>query len=530
VGAVHPALLHAITQAIPHNQLDRWDRTLGENKTAWPVLIPRLELFETLPLEGRIRCEIRYKGPSPTPELPGFHAQLIREWGEEATVLAEMDLVEACFKQSPLDRASPEDRARFMLRHEAVPGLSLSHQDGQKTVLNLENLSRLDWLPGTLRHIYGTADPKSIAIKEHLAAELGLHPRHLPDALPLSRFELDTHQTEGTIEVLGRAPTVVDSQRIHPWWSHVLGRSQGPVFDLLHGLTDRFVKQVVLQDPHAFREVSPGPVVFLSSHQVGLDSLLLPWICSGLLKAPVQTLLPDTRASSWLGWLQGMLQDWPAERNPELLHFAEMSSPPTLANALGAQMLRIRTNNASLLMAAECDPALVAGQPVRRLPSAVIELALTLDAPIIPIRCAHGLPQVAARDTLEFPTQLGRQSFFFGPPIDPLLLRSLSLKDRKDLILDRLNHLGPTLENELPIPGDSEFLEDVRKWSDRRASKGCPVEPEAAVLLQVLRAILSPSPGIARLLEAIENDQAPEVSEPEDLWLLDLGRRLAGWP
>ena len=225
-----------------------------------------------------------------------------------------------------------------------------------------------------------------------------------------------------------------------------------------------------------------------------------------------------------------MIQGWPAERNPDLVHFADMSSPPTLANALGAQALRIRETGSSLLMAAQRDPALVAGQPVRRLPSAVIELALALDAPIIPIRCAHGLPQVAARDTLEFPTQLGRQSFFFGPPIAPMLLRSLPLKDRKDLILDGLNRLGPAPEDEQPVPGDSEFLEDVRKWADRRASKGCPVAPEAAVLLQVLRAILTPSPGIVRLLEAIENDQAPEVSEPDDLWLLDLGRRLAGWP
>ena len=126
IGAVHPALLHAITQAIPHDQLDRWDPEIGSGRTAWPVMIPRLELFEPLPLDGHIRCEIRYTGPSPTIELPGFHAQLIRDQGEDSRVLAELDLVEACVEQSPLHRASPEDRVRFLLQHQAVPGLALS--------------------------------------------------------------------------------------------------------------------------------------------------------------------------------------------------------------------------------------------------------------------------------------------------------------------------------------------------------------------------------------------------------------------
>ena len=75
----------------------------------------------------------------------------------------------------------------------------------------------------------------------------------------------------------------------------------------------------------------------------------------------------------------------------------------------------------------------------------------------------------------------------------------------------------------------AEFLDGVRQWADRRASRGCPVEPEAAVLLGVLRACLQPSMATQRLLEAIDRDEPLEVSGPEDLWLLELGRRLAGW-
>ena len=108
------------------------------------------------------------------------------------------------------------------------------------------------------------------------------------------------------------------------------------------------------------------------------------------------------------------------------------------------------------------------------------------------------------------------------------MLRSLSLKERKDLVLDGLNLQGP--KNEDPIPAEKEFLDGVRQWSERRASKGWEVEPEAAVLYEVLRAVLEPSPEIQKLLQAIDQDRIPEVSEAEELWLLNLGRKLAGWP
>ena len=330
--------------------------------------------------------------------------------------------------------------------------------------------------------------------------------------------------------VASRVPSVLDAHLLDPWWESELGRRQGPVFDCLHGLTERFVDQVVLTEPERFGELGRGPVLFLSSQQVGLDGLLLPWICSSLLGAPVRTLLPEDRKGSWLGWMQGLLQSRPAAKNPDLLHFAPMKRPAELASSLEIQADWMRGESRALLIPAQRERPVVAGQPVRRLPSAILELALALDAPVVPIRCVHGLPLQPGREPLEFPVGLGRQSFFIGPPISPVLLRSLPLKERKDFVLDALHGLGPDLEHDRPMGAEPDFESTVHKWLERREAKGNPVSLEGAILRQVLSACPDPSPETQRLLDCIESDQVLEVTGPLDLWLLELGRRLAGWP
>ena len=456
--------------------------------------------------------------------------QFIVDRGSKSRVISELELVEACFEQTLIDRLSESEHRRFVHEHQPVSGVRVSRQVQDETVLTLTDLTRMEWLPGTLDQIYGSEDSRTIAIKEHLAAEQKLHPRHLPQALPLTRFELDVVEGSEAIRVKSRAPSVLDARLLDPWWRSELGDQAAPIFDLLHGLTERFVDQIVLSDPQNFRRLGERPVLFVSSHQVGSDALLLPWICSGLLQLPVRMVLPEPRKASWLGWLHALLQSWPLGPKPDLIRFVKMQHPSELTRSMLRLSEEISVAPRALVISAEKSPALSSQQPIRKLPTAVLDLALSLDADVVPVRCVHGLPVKPAREYLEFPFEFGRQSFFFGRSISSEILREMPLAARKDHVLDGIQGLGPDLETSDPVAGDPDFAHAIQRWQERRASKGMSVGLAGAVIRQVLLSEPDPCPELVRLMDALQRDEVPEVSDPQDLWLLELGRKLAGLP
>ena len=89
---------------------------------------------------------------------------------------------------------------------------------------------------------------------------------------------------------------------------------------------------------------------------------------------------------------------------------------------------------------------------------------------------------------------------------------------------------GPDLEASEPVAGDPDFTQAIQRWQERRGSKGMSVGLAGAVIRQVLLSEPDPCPELVRLMDALQRDEVPEVSDPQDLWLLELGRKLAGWP
>jgi hypothetical protein len=160
---------------------------------------------------------------------------------------------------------------------------------------------------------------------------------------------------------------------------------------------------------------------------------------------------------------------------------------------------------------------------VQILSSAVIELALQASCPIVPVRFSGGLPVEAAPQRLEFPFQCARQSVWIGAPIAPDALQALGLKERKQLILEEMNSLGPAVEDERPNAAHLALAEAARAWSQRTGASA-----EHAMLLAALQSSPVASSGMARLLEATSSWRLVLSDTPAERWLAQLASRLFG--
>ncbi|MFO7562215.1 MAG: beta-ketoacyl synthase N-terminal-like domain-containing protein [Enhygromyxa sp.] len=516
IGRLNPALLDAATHGIAHDRLQA-------DKIAYPAWIPELELFGPTPREGTCRCEVRFAGQVGSPDFPSFEIQLIGERG----VWARLRLVEACFPKGKLGHAAPRARRAFLRDHLPVPGLALAELGADRSTLSVAEVDASDWLPGTVAGIYGAREPATIAQKEHVAAAHGLHPRHVPEALPLTGFDLEIVATEdeshGEIEVRGDARGSLDITPVREFWTQWFDRGPWPVEDLYYGLIERFVDRVVLADPEAFAAVRGRSLLYLGNHQVGVESLLFSVIASGLSAVPTVTLAKIEHKTTWLGRLIAHCFAYPGVRDPKLISFFDREDKGSLARITAEFAAEMRAPGRSVMVHIEGTRSLTCAKPVEKMSGTFLDLAIAVDAPVVPIRFIGGLPVEPLSKRLEFPLGMGKQAIWIGRPIPASELSSMPYGERKRLVIERINALGCANAEERPLPGDPEFAARVAAW---QAARG--VSHEHATLRQMLAERAALGDAARRLIEASSASELAADASPEGQWLSELARRLLG--
>ena len=519
VGTLNPGLLDAATHAIPHDSLHRWDPDLSPDKVAYPALITNLQVFGPTPTTGTVRCEVRYKGPFGSPDYPSFEVQLI----VDDRVWVAMTLVEACFPKGPLGSAPPAARRDFLKHHRYVPGLRLSDDLGTKTVLHIVDVAATDWLPGTVAGIYGTTDPEEIAINEHNAARVGLHPGRLPSALPMSILPVSLKRTDDTITVVDDGPEELDLTEIQSYWGDWFARDPWPVEDLYYGLVQRFVRRVILEDPAAMDAVRGRSVIYLGNHQTGIESLLFSIMASAIGGVPTVTLAKIEHQKTWLGQLIQHCFSYPDIADPRVIAFFDRTDKASLPRIIGELAAEMLNPGRSVMVHVEGTRSMSCRKPVEKMSGAFIDMALKVGAPIVPVRFTGGLPTTMMDQRIEFPTAMGQQDYWFGRPILPEELSGMPYGDRKKVVVAAINALGPDNAIEQPIPGDARFDRSVEEW---RGVSG--VSHEHATLLRILQECDMPCEQTERLLDAVLSPPLQVGDGAEDAWLSELGRRLLG--
>ncbi|MCB9752387.1 MAG: 1-acyl-sn-glycerol-3-phosphate acyltransferase [Myxococcales bacterium] len=472
-----------------------------------------------------MRCEARPRGLVGGAAFPAFDIQII---DADERVWCQLRLVEACFPKGPLGRAAPPLRRAFLRDHIYVPGVSLTRTGARESVLDVAALAASDWLPGTLRAVYGDDAPERVARAEHVAAAHQLHPSALPAALPLTRFELATTRDGDEVTVRGDARGRLDLSPLRAFWTRWFDRGPWPVEDLYYGLIERFVRRVVVVDPEAYAAIRGRGALYLANHQVAVESLLFSIIASALGELPTVTLAKIEHQRTWLGGLIEHCFAYPGVRDPGLITFFDRADKAQLPRIVGQLASEMRGGapgrGRSVMVHVEGTRSRSCAAPVEKMSGAFIDMALHVDAPVVPVRFTGGLPQAPLGQRLEFPLGMGAQDIWIGRPLLPAQLAALPYKQRKELVIAAINGLGPSNADERPHSPDPAFAAAVEHWRSSHAG----VDAEHAVLATTLAQLASPSAAVRRLLAAPSAAALRDDATPEGRWLAELGRRLLG--
>ncbi|MFN2428005.1 MAG: 1-acyl-sn-glycerol-3-phosphate acyltransferase, partial [Candidatus Binatia bacterium] len=529
-GLLHPALLDASLHAIPHDRLHQWSPKISADEVAYPARVSELTLFGPTPTEGRIRCEVRFDGFLAAPSLPRFRIQLVGEHG----VWAEMKLVEACFPKGPLGSAEPLARRAFLRDRCYVDGLRLSRVEGGVTRLAGEEVAASNWMPGTIEGVYGSADVETVAVKEHLAAREHLHPRILPDALPLNPMRIEVVRDGDDVVVRDTAASSpLDLKIIHDYWSNLVdGPSDWIGRDLWDGLMQRFVRRVVVTDPQAFGALKGRSAIFVANHQVQIESLLITNILSALAAKPVVTMANAKHEARWIGWILGRLFTYPGCRDPKSIVYFDPNAPESMADILAGIKPGLAGGERSFFVHCDGTRARSCRTPVQRMSSLFLDMSVELDVPVVPVRFLGGLPVEPIEGKAEFPVGMGRQDYIIGTPVSARELRELPYRDRARRVIAAINGLGGLgglgalgVVNDLeePLPADRAFDESVRAWSKQTGAG--PVE---ATFYRVLETFAHPGTETRAVIDGAAAGELVVDDTEVGRWLVSFARGLFG--
>ncbi len=556
-GAVHQGLLDAATHVIPHDALHTWCPDIPADRVAYPYRFSQIAFHAPLPSSGKVRCEARFAGFDGDPRFPAFDVQLL----DGDRCLVSMRLVEILMPKGPLGVAPPELRRAFLRDRAFVPELSLSQREGDETRLSDRVVAQSDWLPGTVTRIYGLDGAKDrtadIAIKEHVAAQARCHPSAVelvasslerttsafPATMPLTRFSVDARRDRDQIAVRSASDPCLDLAKVKSFWSERFGLADWPVADICYGLAERFVSAVHVEDPAAHAAIAGRSVVYLANHQTGIESILFSILASALQGSVTMTLAKAEHRETWLG---RMIQHWftyPEAHDPGVIAYfdrTKASSLLTILTDLAAAMGGQRDSSAGTISADGNDDRPSAGKsvlvhvegtrstscrkPVATMSGAFIDLALSVGAPVVPVRFIGGLPVEPLAERTEFPIGMGTQAYFLGRPILPSELSAIPYKERTERVLAAINALGCVPEDETPSDPDRELEIAVADYADATGAL-----PGHATVFRVLQELRSPSAATRTLLAgAARGELDARGLGAAGPFLAELARRLYG--
>src|SRR5690606_16295997 len=224
-----------------------------------------------------------------------------------------------------------------------------------------------------------------------------------------------------------------------------------------------------------------------------------------------------------LGRLIAHCSSSPGVRDPRLITFFDRDDKSSLARIVAEFAAEMRDVGRSVMVHIEGTRSLTCATPVEKMSGTFLDLAIAVDAPVVPVRFIGGLPVEPLTQRLEFPLGMGRQAIWIGRPIAARELAAMPYGERKRLVIHSINALGCRNEDERPLPGDREFAARVDAWQTERG-----VSHEHAALRQMLAERAELGDEARRLLEANDAGELAADESPEGRWLAELGRRLLG--
>ena len=172
--AARTILFDAFLHGIPHARPSVWFGAATKDCSIMPYRLENLTIYADIPRKG-VADVVSRAIDMPTPRTARAAVQM----QIAGQVVMSAEITEAML--STPGRLQCRDRRAFYRHRRAAPGWRLSRSTPESTLFSLRELKAVEWMPGTVEHLYdvtGDAREKveAVALKEHLATPLGLHP------------------------------------------------------------------------------------------------------------------------------------------------------------------------------------------------------------------------------------------------------------------------------------------------------------------------------------------------------------------
>ncbi|MGB3475597.1 MAG: beta-ketoacyl synthase N-terminal-like domain-containing protein [Mycobacterium sp.] len=464
VGELQPGLLDGALHVVPHTAMSVWTTDTADPASyadasdpdvGFPRRILSARFYSDTPVAGDVDVEARFVGfDDDEGRMPTFDLWLSvggKPW-------ARIRMAEFLLSKGPLAEVGGPERRAFMGDRQAVPGLSLSERLGRGVLeLDAARMATLDWFKGTLQAVYGSDSQGDslmvdIATKEAVADAVhnAVHPAQVQivdgqvscPALPLERITIDVENLgPGSCRV--SASSATDWEPVRAWWTESAGMPDGWFGELALGaVLSRYVRHVVVTDPAAMAAVRGRPVLLLANHQVQVESLLGTTIGSWLTGTKVVTIGHAKHETGWVGNLLRMI-DAAAGKELGHLRYFDQQQPHEFFGLVDELKREAAALGVSVMVHADGTRSVSSGQRVERLTSTLLDMAIEMSMPIVPVYFAGGLPEEPLPHKLEVPYGHAAQDYIFGRPILPEELRGRPYAELRRYVMDAINALAP---------------------------------------------------------------------------------------
>ncbi|MEM1343867.1 MAG: hypothetical protein AAGI34_04705 [Pseudomonadota bacterium] len=216
--------------------------------------------------------------------------------------------------------------------------------------------------------------------------------------------------------------------------------------DITRLCLEHFLDRVVATAP-----LPPGPRLYLANHQTGFDLLFLAVTLAGLGHGPARLLVWDKLRLMQYGEMLMPLIERPDADDTGALCGIDLVAfdarlPDRTRTAIAAIAQASETK--SIVAAAEGFLQQTEAQPTEHIATALLDLAVATDLPVVPVRIAWGLPEHQTGGRFCWPHRLSPLGVFLGPALRPAELATLPLPERRRRVGAAIDALRPP-----PPPG-----------------------------------------------------------------------------
>lgn len=294
-----------------------------------------------------------------------------------------------------------------------------------------------------------------------------------------------------------------DLEVIKDFWRRTRGASEWVGEDIYMGLIERFVGTLNIADHNHLDKFTGKPVLYLANHQTTVESILFTHVLGGLTGTLVSAIAKAEHKNTWLGMLYDYYKTFPEINLENVLLFFDRSNPAEFKNLLIEMMELMEIGNRSILIHIEGTRSMSNQQVTKKLSRSIVQLAISTNTPIIPVKFTGGLPVSNETKRFEYPVAYGSQDIYIGNAIYPTEIRNLPFHEQKKIILDGINNLGV---EEKPVGKNNDCNVFAKEVEELSRKLGMPTE--YAVIYNVLEKMNNLSESTKLFLELVKKPHA----------------------